>query len=85
MLTQAELLAVLPHPAWKKRLIRGFILYGETNVIVDKKLDSSLASKGPDQSQLVRMSLMNLLLFRQNTYLQNKKHTLTCQRWDWLL
>ena len=24
-------------------------------------------------------------LFRQNTYLQNKKHTLTCQRWDWLL
>ena len=26
-----------------------------------------------------------LSLFRQNTYLQNKKHTLTCQRWDWLL
>ena len=25
------------------------------------------------------------ILFRQNTYLQNKKHTLTCQRWDWLL
>ena len=24
-------------------------------------------------------------LFRQNTYLQNKKHMLTCQRWDWLL
>ena len=24
-------------------------------------------------------------LFRQNTYLRNKKHTLTCQRWDWLL
>ena len=24
-------------------------------------------------------------LFRQNTYLQNKKHILTCQRWDWLL
>ena len=26
-----------------------------------------------------------LNLFRQNTYLQNKKHMLTCQRWDWLL
>ena len=24
-------------------------------------------------------------LFRQNTYLQNKKHTLTCQGGDWLL
>ena len=24
-------------------------------------------------------------LFRQNTYLQNKKHMLTCQGWDWLL
>ena len=24
-------------------------------------------------------------LFRQNTYLQNKKHMLTCLRWDWLL
>ena len=23
--------------------------------------------------------------FRQNTYLRNKKHMLTCQRWDWLL
>ena len=27
----------------------------------------------------------NHTLFRQNTYLQNKKHMLTCQRWDWLL
>ena len=27
----------------------------------------------------------NYHLFRQNTYLQNKKHMLTCQRWDWLL
>ena len=26
-----------------------------------------------------------LCLFRQNTYLQNKKHTLTCQGGDWLL
>ena len=26
-----------------------------------------------------------LQLFLQNTYLQNKKHTLTCLRWDWLL
>ena len=26
-----------------------------------------------------------VFLFRQNTYLQNKKHMLTCQRWDWLL
>ena len=24
-------------------------------------------------------------LFRQNTYLRNKKHTLTCQGGDWLL
>ena len=24
-------------------------------------------------------------LFQQNTYLQNKKHTLTCQGGDWLL
>ena len=24
-------------------------------------------------------------LFRQNTYLQNKKHMLTCLRWEWLL
>ena len=24
-------------------------------------------------------------LFRQNTYLQNKKHMLTCQGGDWLL
>ena len=28
---------------------------------------------------------VELSLFRQNTYLQNKKHMLTCQRWDWLL
>ena len=28
---------------------------------------------------------ITLDLFRQNTYLQNKKHMLTCQRWDWLL
>ena len=31
------------------------------------------------------LALLILYLFRQNTYLQNKKHTLTCQRWDWLL
>ena len=28
---------------------------------------------------------INHYLFRQNTYLQNKKHTLTCQGGDWLL
>ena len=37
----------------------------------------------------VRRQLINAReiadLFRQNTYLQNKKHMLTCQRWDWLL
>ena len=26
----------------------------------------------------------NLHLFRQNTYLRNKKHTLTCQGGNWL-
>ena len=26
-----------------------------------------------------------IYLFRQNTYLQNKKHMLTCQGGDWLL
>ena len=34
---------------------------------------------------LYRICLQKAMLFRQNTYLQNKKHTLTCQRWDWLL
>ena len=31
------------------------------------------------------LTYISIGLFRQNTYLQNKKHTLTCQRWDWLL
>ena len=31
------------------------------------------------------VSVSNRTLFRQNTYLQNKKHTLTCQGGDWLL
>ena len=33
--------------------------------------------------QMFKLEINNL--FRQNTYLQNKKHMLTCQRWDWLL
>ena len=37
-------------------------------------------------TQLVSVQkLINDSLFRQNIYLQNKKHILTCQRWDWLL
>ena len=31
------------------------------------------------------MKYINCNLFRQNTYLQNKKHMLTCQGGDWLL
>ena len=40
------------------------------------------ASRADIQSQV---DSLNVSLFRQNTYLQNKKHMLTCQRWDWLL
>ena len=38
-----------------------------------------------DRILIGRMRRIKRSLFRQNTYLQNKKHMLTCQRWDWLL
>ena len=38
-----------------------------------------------DQPDFCLARLVNPDLFRQNTYLQNKKHMLTCLRWDWLL
>ena len=46
---------------------------------------SSDGSAPGDRSSPLDGCVYSLRLFRQNTYLQNKKHTLTCQRWDWLL
>ena len=46
--------------------------------LADIALDSAASDSASDSDEIER-------LFRQNTYLQNKKHMLTCQRWDWLL
>ena len=68
---------------------------GETASMKRRKLwktgeDGLCCSSSAIQTRLDPLSLLEErsetpILFRQNTYLQNKKHMLTCQRWDWLL
>ena len=79
-------------------LIREFHDMAEPATVPGARCKTSLASayglaadSYPAFSLLLSPLLSTLLmdinsdLFRQNTYLQNKKHMLTCQRWDWLL
>ena len=57
-----------------------------SNVSVDSHVSIPVVILPIDfQSVDVDDNIGNIDLFRQNTYLQNKKHMLTCQRWDWLL
>ena len=47
--------------------------------------EEELISEEQNDFRKNRRGTENLYLFRQNTYLQNKKHMLTCQGGDWLL
>ena len=67
----------------------GVMSFGDTQLVPCESaknlgvvLDSSLSFRSHIDSIV---KTCNFHLFRQNTYLQNKKHMLTCQRWDWLL
>ena len=57
----------------------------DKNVETKRKVEEAKRMSNGDRILIGHRRRIKRSLFRQNTYLQNKKHMLTCQRWDWLL